>query len=107
VLVDKVNYKWNDGDSENIAIEWIIERKVVTTPIMTSKNIWIDAEQVANFDESTLYNMSGNSATVVGTYEATFTLDNTVNCKWTDSVITTTAPWTIVIDPGLRLHGTR
>jgi len=61
-LVDKANYKWTDGDSEDIAVEWIIGKADVSKPIVTGNYVYTGVEQTVTIAASVDYITAGITA---------------------------------------------
>ena len=82
-LVDKTNYEWSNGTTDDITYTFTIGKAVVDVIPTVSGSYTYTGETITlvlnNYD-SEIMSISGNSATVVGNYNATITLND--NYMW-------------------------
>ena len=82
-LVDKTNYEWSNGTTDDITYTFTIGKAVVDVIPTVRGSYTYTGETITlvlnNYD-SEIMSISGNSATVVGNYNATITLND--NYMW-------------------------
>lgn len=86
-LNDTENYEWkNIGSSENIELDFVILKAKVNKPVIIGSYSYTGAEQTATvIPSSKLYDVSGNKATNVGTYDVKISLKDKENYEWSGS----------------------
>ena len=100
-LKNRINYCWEDGNSDDITASWNIFKRVsVNLPDnkeYTGDAITVTPADFADLENSNLFTINGTtSATNVGTYEVTLTLKDKVNYCWKDGTTEDkTATWEI------------
>ncbi len=96
-LTDTANCQWSDGTTSNKSASWTIDKKVLTIPTATTLTYNGSAQTVSLYNfNSTYMNVSGNTQTNAGNYNATVSLKDTFNTCWTDTTATNkTVSWTI------------
>ena len=95
-LIDKNNYVWTDGTTDNKSFGWSIIPQQVTKPTVLRGNSYSGYEQTAGISVSEYYTLSGNVAKDVGSYVATATLKDKVNYRWEGgSTNDLSVPWAI------------
>ena len=89
-LKDKANYTWG-ADGTNVtadqSITWRIEKKSIALPVLaTTSYVYTASPQspaVTYDNNNSTYAPAGNAQTNAGTYNASITLNDTANYKWT------------------------
>lgn len=85
-ILDKANYMWTNGTTTDVTQEWSISKKPITIPTVTSSLVYtgvLQSATVSSYD-STRVNVSGTSGINAGTYTATLSLVDGINCEWED-----------------------
>ena len=83
-LIDIVNYKWTDGDSEPLSLSWTISVKEVDEPEIVNEFGYTGAIQTV-LESNEWYEVTGNTGKDVNDYVASVSLKDTVNSKWSIS----------------------
>ena len=84
-LSDENNYVWSDGESAPLVVQWRISPIYVALPVLAGTSHYTGSEQEALITADRVYcAVSGNSATVVGSYSATVSLTDKRNTLWAD-----------------------
>lgn len=84
-LSDENNYVWSDGESAPLVVQWRISPIYVALPVLAGTSRYTGSEQEALITADRVYcAVSGNSATVVGSYSATVSLTDKRNTLWAD-----------------------
>jgi len=83
-LVDKNKYKWIDGDSEDITVDWIIAQAEIEVPERGETLKYTGSQQTANITANDLYTIKDNKAKDVAMYVAVISLNDKVNYRWKD-----------------------
>ncbi|NCA67320.1 MAG: hypothetical protein EOM87_04560 [Clostridia bacterium] len=81
-LNDKDNYRWEGSDSADKSIEWVINKKIVTTPNITGDYYYNGLLQEANVVTNTEYIVYNNQQKESGTYTIIVVLKDKDNYCW-------------------------
>lgn len=110
-LKDKNNTVWTTGGTDIISVSWVISKKFFNVPVVAGTYTFNASEQTCIFAgyNSDFMTVTGDKATAVGSYTASFSLTDPVNTAWSDN---TSDPksvvWSITavgIDPStLSIH---
>ncbi len=83
-LKDKINYRWLDGSTGNVDVEWEILRSVIAIPQGPKNLLYNGFNQTAYIESNAAYTISGNVGKDRGDYTATVTLQDTAGYIWDD-----------------------
>ena len=83
-LKDKINYRWEDGSTGNVDVEWEILRSVIAVPQGPKNLLYNGFNQTAYIESNAAYTISGNVGKDRGDYTATVTLQDTTGYIWDD-----------------------
>lgn len=86
-LKNNLNMQWEDSDSENLIIDWTINKITISQPINNQKLLYTGQEQSLSFENQERFKVINGTATNVGDYSAYLILVDANNYKWagTDS----------------------
>ncbi len=93
-LVDRANYMWSDGVSDDLQFSFIIKVKEkitlpVSIPVVRNANfIYNGLTQTLEIKENPYYTVSGNSQSLAGSYTATISLNDKETTTWEDGTVT-------------------
>ena len=94
-LADKANFIWSDGTTDDISINWAIEKKVIDLPIVTGNYVYTGETLTASLNVSEV-NVVGNAGINAGRYEMTVSLPDGNDYVWKDgSSDSKTVQWQI------------
>ncbi len=87
-LIDKDNYEWVDGTTDDVTFEFVINKAQVVKPSEDSTTFTYNgSEQTYNVSSSDHYTVSGNKATEAGNHQVTVSLNHKDNYEWADGSV--------------------
>ena len=101
-LKDKLNYRWNDGTTEDKTAQWRITPIKVSIDLPVTKEYTGSSIRVGNFDFADyknyhFFNCYSYDSSLVGTHYATLSLKDKENTTWDDGTTDDiTVPWSII-----------
>jgi len=87
-LINKTNYIWkNTNNTDNLIIDFVIDRVKVEEPTITSTHTYNGKEQKAelSYNDNNLFSVSGNIQTEANTYSVLVKLEDNTNYIWKNS----------------------
>ncbi len=81
-LKNNLNVQWEGSDSENIIINWTINKVSISKPSDNVKLEYTGKEQSLNIEKSDKYEIINQTATQVGKYTTYLVLKDTDNYEW-------------------------
>jgi len=88
-LLDKVNYVWADGTTEDKQISWGIEKLAIAKPTKTTQEYYYNGDvqnlALTGFDSNLMEKVEGCFGTDASSYVAVIGLKDKVNCVWLDN----------------------
>ena len=96
-LNDNVNYKWHDGTSADLFVNWTINKAKVDLPVFESLHIYTGKKISVDIEENELWSVFYNPEKEVGKYSILLVLNDAENYEWENTTSAyTTLVWEII-----------
>ncbi len=96
-LKDNVNYKWHDGTTADLFINWTINKAKIDLPVFESLHIYTGKKISVDIEENELWSIFYNPEKEVGKYEILLVLNDAENYEWENTTSAyTTLVWEII-----------